>query len=177
MVCPLSVHCQEIKILGQKESASFWEELASFWTLFGGLSRKPIGSQVQPHPSFSSSSCSLDLDKSKLTISAWSHLSSSSSCLMKYWWKRESLPKKTTANLFKNGRASKLELLTDLVFLVVFGWYFLVLPNQYRRKTWSVHFGIIILVGTPFFLERGVMAPFFRGPAHILRKKGFPAKP
>ena len=26
--------------------------------------------------------------------------------------------------------------------------------------------GNIILAGTPFFLERGVMAPFFRGPAH-----------
>jgi hypothetical protein len=51
------------------------------------------------------------------------------------------------------------------------------LPNRYRRKTRSVHFGIIILVGTPFFLERGVMAPFLRGPAPILRKKGFPANP
>ncbi len=53
-------------------------------------------------------------------------------------------------------------------------WY---LPNRYRRKTRSVHFGIIVLAGTPFFLERGVMAPFLRGPAPFLRKKGFPAKP
>ena len=59
-------------------------------------------------------------------------------------------------------------------YLVGISWY---LPNQYRRKTRSVHFGIIILVGTPFFLKRGVTAPFFRGPAPILRKKGFPAKP
>ncbi len=59
-------------------------------------------------------------------------------------------------------------------YLVGVSWY---LPNWYWRKTWSVHFGIIILAGTPFFLERGVMAPFFRGPAPILRKKGFPAKP
>ncbi len=62
-----------------------------------------------------------------------------------------------------------------------FGWYSVViswfLPNQYWRKTWLVHFGIIILAGTPFFLKRGVTAPFFRGPAPILRKKGFPAKP
>jgi hypothetical protein len=59
-------------------------------------------------------------------------------------------------------------------YLVGISWYLL---NPYQRKTWSVHVGIIILVGTPFFLERGVMAPFFRGPAPILRKKGFPAKP
>jgi hypothetical protein len=62
-----------------------------------------------------------------------------------------------------------------------FGWYLVgiswFLPNPYRKKTWSVHFGIIILVGTHFFLERGVKAPFFRGPAPILKKKGFPAKP
>jgi hypothetical protein len=62
-----------------------------------------------------------------------------------------------------------------------FGWYSVgiswFLPNQYRRKTRSVHFGIIILAGTPFFLKRRVTAPFFRGPAPILRKKGFPAKP
>ncbi len=62
-----------------------------------------------------------------------------------------------------------------------FVWYLFgisrFLPNRYWRKTWLVHFGIIILVGTPFFLKRGVMAPFFRGPAPILRKKGFPAKP
>jgi hypothetical protein len=51
------------------------------------------------------------------------------------------------------------------------------LPNQYRRNTWLVHFGIIFLAGTPFFLEMGVMAPFLMGPAPILRKKGFPAKP
>ncbi len=30
MVCPSSVHHQDIGILGQKESASFWEESASF---------------------------------------------------------------------------------------------------------------------------------------------------
>ncbi len=62
-----------------------------------------------------------------------------------------------------------------------FGWYLVgiswFLPNRYRRKTRSVHFSIIILAGTPFFLERGVTAPFFRGPDPILRKKGFPAKP
>jgi hypothetical protein len=62
-----------------------------------------------------------------------------------------------------------------------FGWYLVgisqFLPNQYRRKTWSVHFGIIFLAGTPFFLKRGVMAQFFRGSTPILRKKGFPAKP
>jgi hypothetical protein len=60
----------------------------------------------------------------------------------------------------------------------LFGWYLVgisqFLPNQYRRKTWLAHFGIIILAGTPFFLKRGVMAPFSRGPAPILRKKGFP---
>jgi hypothetical protein len=41
-------------------------------------------------------------------------------------------------------------------------WY---LPYQYRRKSWSVHFGNIFLAGTPFFLEKGAVAPF-------LRKKG-----
>ncbi len=63
----------------------------------------------------------------------------------------------------------------------IFGWYFVgiswYLPNQYRRKTRSLHFGIIILAGTPFFLKRGVMAPFFRGPAPVLWKIGFPTKP
>jgi hypothetical protein len=59
-------------------------------------------------------------------------------------------------------------------YSVGISWY---LPNQYRRKTWSVHFGIIFLEGTPFFFKGGVMAPFLRGPAPILRKKGFPAKP
>ncbi len=62
-----------------------------------------------------------------------------------------------------------------------FSWYSVgiswFLPNRYRRKTRSVHFGITILAGTPFFLKRGVTAPFFRGPAPILRKKGFPPKP
>jgi hypothetical protein len=46
----------------------------------------------------------------------------------------------------------------------IFGWYLVgiswYLPNRYQRKTWSVHIGIIILAGTPFFLKRGVMAPF-----------------
>jgi hypothetical protein len=59
-------------------------------------------------------------------------------------------------------------------YSVGISWF---LPNRYRRKTRSVHFGIIILAGTPFFLKRGVTAYFFRGPAPILRKKGFPAKP
>jgi hypothetical protein len=62
-----------------------------------------------------------------------------------------------------------------------FGWYSVgiswFLPNRYRRNTRSVHFGIIILAGTPFFLERGVTAPLFRGQTPILRKKGFLAKP
>jgi hypothetical protein len=35
--------------------------------------------------------------------------------------------------------------------------------------TFRYHF----FTGTPFFLKRGVMAPFFRGSAPILRKKGF----
>ncbi len=63
----------------------------------------------------------------------------------------------------------------------IFGWYlvgiFWYLPNWYQRKTRSGHFGIIFLAGTPFFLKRGVMAPFLRGLAPMLRKKGFPAKP
>jgi hypothetical protein len=57
-------------------------------------------------------------------------------------------------------------------YSVDISWY---LPNQYQRKTWLVHFGIIFLAGTPFFLKRGVLAPFLRGPAPILGKKGFPS--
>jgi hypothetical protein len=62
-------------------------------------------------------------------------------------------------------------------FWLVFGWYFLVFTKLIPEENLVGHFGIIILAGTPFFLVRGVTAPFFRGPAPILRKKGFPAKP
>jgi hypothetical protein len=46
--------------------------------------------------------------------------------------------------------------------LVGISWY---LPYRYRRKSRSVHFGIIFLAGTPFSLKKGALAPF-------LRKKG-----
>jgi hypothetical protein len=57
------------------------------------------------------------------------------------------------------------------IWLVFLGIY---RTDTGRSKTRSLHFGIIFLAGTPFFLERGVMAPFLRGPAPILRKTGFP---
>ncbi len=83
-VYPLSVHQQDIRILGQKELASFWKESASFWAHSGGLFFSITLRKPSSAPSFSSS-CPLDLDKSKLTIPAWSHLSLSSSRLMKCW--------------------------------------------------------------------------------------------
>jgi hypothetical protein len=36
------------------------------------------------------------------------------------------------------------------------------LPYQYRRKSWSVHFGIIFLAGNPSSLKKGALAPFLR---------------
>jgi hypothetical protein len=45
----------------------------------------------------------------------------------------------------------------------IFGWCRLFfssyLPYQYQRKTWLVHFGIKILVGTPFFPKKGSIGP------------------
>ncbi len=75
--------------------------------------------------------------------------------------------------------AKRLELGTDSVFLVGIRLVFLGFyqTNTGGKLGWYIHFGIIILAGTPFFFKRGVTAPFFRGPAPILRKKGFPAKP
>ncbi len=58
-------------------------------------------------------------------------------------------------------------------YSVGISWYLL---NKYRRKTWLVHLGIIILAGTPFSLKGGLRL-LFEGLAPILRKKGFPAKP
>ncbi len=43
--------------------------------------------------------------------------------------------------------------------LVSISWY---LPHRYRRKSWSVHLGIIFLAGTPFSLKKGALAPFLR---------------
>ncbi len=60
------------------------------------------------------------------------------------------------------------------------------LPYRYRRKSRSVHFGIIFLVGNPISLKKGAKAPFLRKkgalapfliqPAPLFRKKGVPAK-
>ena len=38
-------------------------------------------------------------------------------------------------------------------------WY---LPYRYQRKSWSVHVGILFLVGTPFSLIKGALASFLR---------------
>ncbi len=80
----------------------------------------------------------------------------------------------------------KLELYQIGIFRSVsvgISWY---LPYWYRRKSRSVHFGIIFLAGTPFSLKRGhwppfwvkkgAPAPFLTQPAPLLRKKGVPAK-
>jgi hypothetical protein len=43
--------------------------------------------------------------------------------------------------------------------LVGISWY---LPYRYRRKSRSVHFGIIFFAGTLFSLKKGALAPFSR---------------
>jgi hypothetical protein len=56
----------------------------------------------------------------------------------------------------------------------MFGWYRLVLSwyftNQYQRKTWLVHFGIVNLAGTYFSLERGALAPFLMHPSPLFEE-------
>ncbi len=47
------------------------------------------------------------------------------------------------------------------------------LPNRYRRKTRSVHFGIIIMAGTPFFSKGGSRPPFLGAQPPFWGKKGF----
>jgi hypothetical protein len=70
------------------------------------------------------------------------------------------------------------ELYTDLVFLVSIWLVFLgIYQTNFGGKLGRYILVLFFLVGTPFFLERGVMAPFLRGPTPILRKKGFPVKP
>jgi len=60
--------------------------------------------------------------------------------------------------------------------LGIFGRYSVgispVLPIPYRRKTWSVHFGIEKGPLPPFFLKRGAMAPFLRSSNPLLDKRG-----
>ena len=46
------------------------------------------------------------------------------------------------------------------------------LPYRYRRKTWSVHFGIKKGAVPPFFLKRGAMAPFLRSSTPFWKKGG-----
>ncbi len=71
-----------------------------------------------------------------------------------------------------------LGLYTDLVFLVSIWLVFLgIYQTGTGGKLRPYILVLYFLAGTPFFLERGVMAPFLRGPAPILRKKEFPAKP
>ncbi len=70
------------------------------------------------------------------------------------------------------------ELYTDSVFLV---GIWLVFFGIYQTDTGGKlgrYISVFLFWREPlFFLERGVMAPFLRGPAPILRKIGFPAKP
>jgi hypothetical protein len=70
-----------------------------------------------------------------------------------------------------------IELYFDLVFSVGIRLVFLGIYRTDTGGNLGQYFGIIFLAGTPFFLERGVFAPFLRGQAPIFRKKGFPAKP
>jgi hypothetical protein len=68
-------------------------------------------------------------------------------------------------------------LYTNSVFSVGIRLVFL---GIYRTDTGGKlgrYISVFFLAGTPIFLERGVTAPFLRGPAPVLRKKGFPTKP
>ncbi len=54
-------------------------------------------------------------------------------------------------------------------YLVGISWY---LPNLYRRKTWSVHFGIIFFGENPCFTWKGRHSPLFEGPSpHFVEKR------
>ncbi len=75
------------------------------------------------------------------------------------------------------GVTNLIELYTDSVFLVGIRSAFLGIYQTNTRGKLGQYISFFFLVGTPFFLKRGVMAPFLRGLASILRKKGFPAKP
>ena len=52
---------------------------------------------------------------------------------------------------------------------VSISWY---LPYRYRRKIWSVQFSIKKGAIAPFFPKKGVMVPFLRISAPLLKKKG-----
>jgi hypothetical protein len=71
-----------------------------------------------------------------------------------------------------------LELYFDSVILVGIGQYFLGIYHTDTKGKLGRYTLVLFFWQEPlFFLERVVMAPFLRGPAPILRKKGFPAKP
>jgi hypothetical protein len=67
----------------------------------------------------------------------------------------------------------------------IFGWYWLVfsryLPYQYQRKSWLVHFGMKILAGAHFSLQKGglwtpfvALSPPFEGkwvPVDFFKKR------
>ncbi len=74
-------------------------------------------------------------------------------------WVQWALPKKTKV-------ASQFGILVG--YRSVFFRYF---TNRYRRKTWSGHFGIVHLVGTPFLPQREAFAPFLMDQAPLLREK------
>jgi hypothetical protein len=70
------------------------------------------------------------------------------------------------------------ELYTDSVFLVCIWLVFLGIYQTNTGGKLCRYISVLFFWREPlFFLERGVMAPFLRGPAPILRKNGFPAKP
>jgi hypothetical protein len=80
-------------------------------------------------------------------------------------------------NVYTAG-VNKVELYTDSVFLVGIWLVFLGIYQTNTGGKLGRYISVLFfLAGTPFYLKRGVMAPFLRGPAPILRKKGFPAKP
>ncbi len=61
----------------------------------------------------------------------------------------------------------------------IIGWYRLVfsryLPYRYQRKSWLVYFGVKILAGAPFSLQkRGLWTPFGALSPPFKGKKGFP---
>ena len=60
-------------------------------------------------------------------------------------------------------------------YFSIFGWYWLVFhryhTNRYQWKTWLVDFGITNLVGAPFSLKKGGLAPFLNDFPWIFSKK------
>jgi hypothetical protein len=53
----------------------------------------------------------------------------------------------------------------------VFGWYFLVFTEQIPEENLVGTFGYYYFGGNPFFLERGVEAPFWGPGPHFEEKR------